>query len=317
MLFANGGIRLGKKYYYHICGLNVRSEIELPEAWEVPCFNTPEVEIYYGKMPAQVNEQKECGSKAGYWRPNSTWFHTEHVGDFYVSEGKEIVVELEEMIDDRLLRAMILGAGIGNILVHKNILALHGGAVVSNNQTIIVCGDCGSGKSTIVNELIKNQYCLLADDTVAIKQEEGTVMAIPAYPQQKLCKDAAIHSGYDIGKLVRLDEEREKYAIPRSEEFVNQPTKIQALFYMVKTQQGELKIEEVLGSEKLTMIVDNLYMSQLYQVIGVPPELMLQCIDVAKQIPVYRVERPSDKMTVKEIVQEIQRITFPRVVRKA
>lgn len=309
MLFANGGIRLEKKYDYHICGLNVRSEIELPEAWDIPCFNTPDVEIYYGKMPIQVNEQKETGSKACYWRPNSTWFHTEHVGDFYVSKGKEIVVELEEKIDERLLRAMILGAGIGNILVHKNILALHGGAVVSKNGTIIVCGDCGSGKSTIVNELIRNQYCLLADDTVAIKQEEGTVMAIPAYPQQKLCKDAAIQSGFDIDKLVRLDEEREKYAIPRIDQFVKQPTKIQAFFYIVKTQQGELKIEEVLGSEKLTIIVNNLYMSQLYQVIGVPLELMIQCITLAKEIPVYKIERPSDKMTVKEILREIRSFT--------
>ena len=300
---------MGNTYYYHICGLNVESEIELPEAREVQCFDNTDVKIQYGKMPDRVKEQKELGSKACYWRPNSTWFHTDAVGDFYVSEGREILIELEEEIDVRLLRAMILGPGIGNVLVHKNILSLHGGGVVAKNQTIIICGDSGSGKSTIVNELIRNQYSLLGDDTVVIKQEEEIAMAIPAYPQQKLCKDAAISSGYDISTLLRLDEEREKYAIPRKDKFANQSTPIQALFYIVKSKQDELKIQEMRGSEKLSILVKNLYMSQLYQVIGVPPELMLQCITLAKQIPIYKIERPIGRMTVQEIVHKIQSIT--------
>lgn len=298
-----------KIYYYHICGLNIASEIELPEAWEVQCFDTTDVKIHYGKVPNRVKEQKAIGEKACYWRPNSTWFYTDHVGDFYVSEGKEILVDLEEEFDVRLLRAMILGPGIGNVLVHQNIVALHGGAVVAKNQTIIICGDSGSGKSTIVNELIQSEYGLLGDDTVVIKQETDRTMAIPAYPQQKLCKDAAISSGYDISTLLRLDEEREKYAIPRTEEFVYYPTPIQSLFYIVKSVQDELKIQEVYGSEKVSILVKNLYMSQLYQVIGVPPELMLQCITLAKQIPIYKIERPIGKMTVKEIVLAIQNRT--------
>ena len=67
------------------------------------------------------------------------------------------------------------------------------------DKGIIITGTSGSGKSTLTAELISDGAVMLADDMIVTGYDDNGFPTIyPAFPQQKLCRDAAIKKGYDL-----------------------------------------------------------------------------------------------------------------------
>lgn len=290
---------------YEVYGLIVQSEVEFPEVLLADPTNTIDVTIQYGEMPDVVYAKKAEGYESYLVFPRYSWFHVPEVGDYYIENGTTIIVKMENDPDSKLFRAMILGAALTTALMQRNIIAIHGGCVTINNKGVLISGYCGSGKSTIVTELMKHADGFVADDTVAIDVTSEGVYARPTYPQQKLCRDAAIHYGYDIKKLVRLDEEREKYGIKRVDEFVKEPVEL-GLFCTISIYDGdELIIEEITGAEKIDTIYKNLYLSHVYREIGAVPEFMKNCLLMAQMVPMILIKRPRNKNTIQQIVEKI------------
>lgn len=295
---------------YEVYGLIVQSEVEFPEVLLANQTDTIDVTIQYGEMPDIVFEKKAEGYESYLVFPRYSWFHVPEVGDYYIENGTTIIVKEENNPDVKLFRAMILGAALTTALMQRNIIAIHGGCVVMNNKGILVSGYCGSGKSTIVTELMKSADGFVADDTVAIDVTANGSYARPTYPQQKLCRDAAIQYGYDISKLVRLDEEREKYGIKRLDEFIRKPVKL-GLLCTIRVYDGdELVVEEINGAEKISTIYNNLYLSHVYREIGAVPQFMKDCLLMAQTVPMILIKRPKNKNTVQEIVEKINEIIY-------
>ncbi len=196
------------KYYYKVYGLNIESEIKIPELIILEKENEPNIDvtIYIDKMPESINIAKEQGILEGF-RKNEMWFYVKGIATYYIKNGKEIVVEPYRNIDDHYIKTYILGSAFGLLLIQRNIVAIHGGTVVIDDKAIICTGDTGAGKSTLTSALRLNGARLVADDVSSIDIKDE-IMVYPAYPQQKLCGDAVRKLGYDTGDFIRIDEGR-------------------------------------------------------------------------------------------------------------
>lgn len=291
--------------YYMIYGLTVASQITFPEAWEIDVPDEIDVEVVYGPMPDYIQAKKDKGYLTSIRGVKHRWFYFENEGDFLIEHGNKVTIKRHPNADEAHIRSLALGAGLGSALFQKDILALHGGAVVLDNQAIVVSGRCGAGKSTLVTAL-RNQGCLfLADDTVALVKEEGRFMAQPAYPQQKLCKDAALNFGLDLTQLVKLEEEREKYAVKVRDIFCNEPKPLNTLVIIEKNQEEVLEITEVQGTRKLEYFINNLYSVNNFKMVGMSPELLKLSMQVVESINIIHVKRPSNQMVAEEVAKKI------------
>ena len=131
-------------------------------------------------------------------------------------------------------------------------------------------------------------------------------MVYPAYPQQKLCGDAVRKLGYDTGDFIRIDEGRDKYAIPSKTEFISEPVKLSAIFEVMVGDVEKVEISELKGSKKMKTIMKNIYRGYVNQIVGLDREYFKKCLNITKDIEIYRITRPKDKFTVNEQIELIE-----------
>lgn len=289
------------EYYYQIYGLNVKSEIELPEAYEISETTNVDVTIGYGIIPEFILDKKSNGKYSSVFQREYSWVYYEAEGDFLMRQGKEIIVALANQYNIKHIRAIILGTCLGNILYQRDTIAIHGGAVVFGDKAVVVSGISGAGKSTVSMSLREKGAIFLSDDTVAAIEENENIYAYPGYPQQKMCKDTVNRFGLDINHLIELEEERDKYAVQLNEEFCNFKKAIHLLVFLDIADGDELIVEELQGSSKLQYLLQNQYAIDSFKRGGLNHNIFRKCVACANRVKMILVSRPRGKDCSEEI----------------
>lgn len=299
------------EYFYSVYGLIVCSEIELSELVEIDKYdicdihNKVDVNIKYGDMPKYVEKSINNGC---FYSFDESWFYIPHVAVYRICNGKDIYIKpIGQKTQE--IKTFLLGGAFICLLFQRKTIAIHGGSILVNDGVVIVTGRCGAGKSTLTSAFRKSGYEYLADDLSVIEINRcGKIDVNPAYPQQKLCRDAAIRLGYNINNLVRIDEGRDKFAIPSRKDFINSPKELKAIFEInADSRVKNIKIEEIKGITKLNSIIENIYESKISKCYGVD-SFMNILLKIAKNIPYYKLTRPQKLFTVNEQIDLIMSI---------
>lgn len=149
---------------YRAFGLQIKSEYDLPELHQITDSRTaPDVRI--GEFDETALEGKQP----------VPWFERYDTGRVYVTDGRDILIDTNEIASPETLRQLILGPGLRTVLHQRNNLVIHGSAVTKNGRAIAFIGDSGSGKSTTAGVFANNGYKVVADDIVVPEPESGEV----------------------------------------------------------------------------------------------------------------------------------------------
>lgn len=290
------------KYIYKVYGLIIKSEIlikELPGICERKVIES-DVEITSGIVPKEIGEAM-VNNEFYKLSKNEFYMYIKGVAHYYVAYGSRIIVEPEGESNIENIKLFLLGTCLGMLLMQRNTVAIHGGTVVVDGEGIIVTGHTGAGKSTLVSAFRKEGHAFLADDVSALGIDiDKNIIIHPTYPQQKLCKDAMDKLGYDTDNFLQIDSYRNKYSIPLETNFVNFPVCLKAIYEVNIGQGDKIELEEILGLEKMWLILRNIYRIEVFNEMGLEAEYFKQCIEIAKNVPVYKIKRPKDRFTVKE-----------------
>lgn len=297
-----------KWYYYRIYGLNVKSDIEISELLPIEEVeeNRIDIKIIKGIIPKEVIDSIPSYSWFKYDVKNMV-FTVENVGSFYIYNGENIIVQPSENADKQMVKTFILGTSFGMILSQRNKVAIHGGSILIGEKAIVLTGQSGAGKSTLTNAFRHYEYPFIADDVSSTIEFQDEIFVEPAYPQQKICRDAMEKMGYNIEDFRLIDEGREKYVIPAHKSFVKEKRKLEAIFEIEPYDGEEVKIEEVLGGDKMKAILRNIYRIELIAPHGIPPVYFKKVINIAKKVLVYRIKRPRDQFSVDKQIELIEK----------
>ncbi len=301
-------------YYYKVFGYTFRCKYEIKQLYEVPATDDYDVDIIIGEMPEEVLDSvsKSTELPCISWNDNRFWMHNNY-GILTVYKSGDIYAKSVSDNDTFYLLQYVLGYGIAMYAQLNNRLTIHCGSVAINGKCIMVSGDSGAGKSTLIHELITDGNTMLSDDVVAIGYDnDNSTLVYPAFPQQKICRDAAIKKGYNLDELLYVDPEKDKFAIIHTDIFSPLPHKLHTLFYLssydteVKPKRnGELYIKKLDGIKKINVVINNLYLGCLLPSIGLSAEHFQICVDLIKDCDVYLISRPKGKDTLSEIKQFI------------
>lgn len=299
------------KYFYKVYGEIVESDIEMSELFAVEPTDDVSMRVCLGKVPEEVLCQMQSKDGMLYSR-KSILFYIEEVGYYFLENGNKITIQSEINCDEYKRKIFVLGSAMGMSLIMKGRIPVHGGTVTQNGKAVIVTGDSGAGKSTISTGLRLDGMGFLADDVSVLEREENGVWSVqPAYPQQKLCRDAALHFGYKLEDLIYIDESRDKFAIRLTEGFCSEGLPLGAIVELKvgdENQKEDVIISEVLGHEKLFTFRHNIYRGYTYDMIGMKPEILKMCLEVISKVPIYRVIRKPGAQTERLIIDGIRAI---------
>lgn len=298
------------EYRYKVYGLNVESDIFLPELQILDNSEHIDVKLCFGSMPEKVQNYIKKGKKYRY-KKREMWFYIDGVAKYMITNANAIIVEPEEDASDIEIKKFILGSCLGMILLQRYTVAIHGGTVVINDKAIVLTGDSGAGKSTLTAAFRIAGYKFMSDDVAATKIDLDKLnypLVCPGYPRQKLCIDAMDSMNYDIDNFTKIDEVRNKYSIPTHDSFISKNIPLGAIIELTAEHCDSVEIEEVNGLDKIEMLMKNIYRIEITKKSGIYDKYFKKCMHIAKQVPFYRLKRPIGKLSVKEQIDTIKNI---------
>lgn len=308
-------------YYYSLYGLRLESDVEMrqlvlqtAEQEKLP----QDVVICEESFPNEYKREEICYSHIAMdvsYVSNNTCY-------LLMTEGKKLTYELKKggpgCRPDYLV-AYILGWGMASIMHQLRRPAIHCSAVsrkvvredgTVEKEAILVTGRSGSGKSTITTMLLENGWTLMADDIAAVAETESDGIYIsPAFPYQKLCRDAAERVGLNTDDLIYIDEDKDKFLVKYEGDFSVEPVKLKAAFFLIRVREDvPFEFSEILGAAKLPATIEANFLKPLFDNSQAEPTFIKTCLNIAQKVPYYRILRPVDKDTRAEIMENINKV---------
>lgn len=297
------------KYYYRVYGVNIESKIEVPEFEVVDSNSDIDVKLSFGVVNEEIIEFITQGYRAKYEKQDM-WFYIEDVAIFHIYNGDTVIIEPMGDKNNKMIKLYIMGSVMGMILLQRNMVAIHGGGIVIDKKGCIFTGQKGAGKSTITTALRNKGYKFIADDVCSINIGERNTIH-HGFGYQKLCEDAMEKLGYNLDEFepFRGDLNVNKYIVPAFDEFTKEEVELEAVFELAVGDVDEVKIEEILGANKMKKLIENVFRIEVLAYAGgMEPKYFKQCLDIAKSTKMYRITRPKGIFSVEDQISLVREV---------
>ncbi|MCG2784733.1 MAG: hypothetical protein L6461_06470 [Anaerolineae bacterium] len=288
---------------YHAFGLTIQSEIELTN---LPAIDGPQenpVYIRVGQVPESLPDARtpnEYLQASG----ETLLLNLPGFGRMSIHAGQEVRLALETDVDPILVRAVAVNLGLSAILHQRGALALHASGVAAPGGAVLFCGNQRAGKSTLAVGLNQKGWPLLCDDKCAIIQQENQVLALPAFPQVKLWRDAIEQLSFRAEAREKLPEV-EKYNLSLDSGFQKHPLPLRAIYLLHPTETENITFETLQGMAKFQAIKQYNYGNYYLKGLGLQAAHFHLISLIASRVPVIRIRRPRQVNQLEALIDKL------------
>ncbi|HEC61985.1 MAG TPA: hypothetical protein ENI27_06985 [bacterium] len=286
-------------YSYFAYGLGIHSDLPLPELISSKVENDVVIHVgsldsippeALGNQPFLKVHQKEAILSLGY------------VGTFIVRSGREITIIPFPDADIRLIQRYLVGIIMGIVLYQRGLLVLHASAINILGSAVALLGCKGSGKSSLAAALYKRKHDLIVDDITAVEMNNGLVKVFPGFPQIKLSVEAADAIGCDPNSLRSLDKFETKQSYRLEKGFVKVPMPLSRIYLL--SAETDFQFTRLTPQAAVIELVRHSYPTRW--VLPGDAAHFQQCIKLANEVPIYRINRPFPISKLSEWAQLIE-----------
>jgi hypothetical protein len=287
-------------FSYTAYGLKINSALALPEL--MPAEGRADLIVRLGKVELANLDR----SASGCIRATSGEVHLfwKEAGAFLVRDGREIVVDPAQGIDERILRLVVLGPGLGALLYQRGWLTLHASSVDVGGEVVAFLGEKGEGKSTMAAALCARGHHLVADDITAVRVTDvGDPSAYPGYPQLKLWPDAVASLGEDPDTIPQLVPVAQKRARRVTTGFAIKPLPLRRIYVLGGGDSPE--ITPLRPQEALVQLIRHTYGRELLQAVESRSHF-LRCTRVVNKVPINSLNRPYTLFGLSDVARLVE-----------
>ncbi|MFC4811411.1 aldolase [Paenibacillus sp. GCM10023250] len=297
-------IHIMNRFYYWAFGLRILSEFSLPELTQTQ-FVQEESDIEIGLSDLSTRWE-QARKFQGYYgiQGDCLLMYVPDVAIFGIEDGSRIEVSPLISTDMELIRLYLLGTCMGLLLMQRDLLSLHGSAVVLNGKAYAFIGESGAGKSTLAAAFLHQGCALVSDDVIPVRLSGANPVIIPAYPQQKLWQESLDGLGM-AGEYKPLHDRQTKFAVPVLSSFYDREIDLAGIFVLTKGHDRQVEVDRATGLMPIPLLMCHTFRGNLVPFLQREQWHFASCVKLAQHLPVYRIRRPADGFTVKEIVDQI------------
>lgn len=297
------------RYLYRVYGMTIESNIEIEEFIKADKLDDEE-RVIINQCQIKI-DIKDKVKKGIYGRSieNEIWFNIKNVAIYQILDGNTINFEIYENADIDQVKIYLTCSCLGFIMIQREKLSIHGGAIIVNGKSIIITGERGAGKSTITTAFRLRGFKFLSDDVSALS-DSIPIKVQHGFPYEKLCTDAMENFNYDKNEYKSfMGDTKMKYMVSAIEHFSLNDVPIVCIIELECKNVENVQLTEVRGIDKLNCIIKSIYRGEYLDIIqGISSNYMNKCIRLSKNIRYYKITRPENKFTVHKQMELIEKI---------
>jgi hypothetical protein len=286
-------------YFYRVHGLNIASELELPElvqrGWP---GNHPDVQVRVASLPALADVRP---TSLPFLRAvgKDALFIIDNAGRYLVRDGREVLIDADPGADLVLVRLFLFGPAMWMVCCQRGLLALHASSVAFDDRVVAFTGPQGAGKSTLAAHSLAAGGVLMSDDLLVVSvADAGTAFAHPGMPSLKLWRDALVDLGRSPDGL-RPDWFRaEKFHVPVAHAQTPLPlARVCVLEHDEAAAVGQFR--RLAGAHALNAIMINSFPPEYFEMCAGRESHFQRCAALARTIEVFELRQNRNPETLR------------------
>lgn len=231
------------------------------------------------------------------------------IADFHLRTG-EIECRLVDPSLAYMINVLLLGHVMACYLEHQGILALHAGAIMVDDRAVLLAGDKGAGKSTLVSSMVAAGFPLMADDIAAVEERAGRVCCRSAFPLVKLTPEqlARFVQGR-AGAYSRFHPGFTKLSVPVTDLgcFDAETRPVGAIYLLDRSNDASPFIETLPPTRAVAELARHSFLGHILEATPTLRDRFTHLVRVARTTPVKRLRYPDGFCHLAEVHAAIER----------
>lgn len=276
---------------YTAFGLNIASQIDMPELAKGETTDAVDVEICFGAVESVLDGGREV--EPGVIATTDTLLLDCAPARYFVHAGRQIIIDPKRGTSERDIRSYLLGSAVGAICHQRGLLPLHANAVEVDGRAIAFAGPSGAGKSTLAAYFRNNGRRLLCDDVCVVSFDRaGKPLAWPGIPRIKLWGDALAAFGRDAGDLERVYDGEDKFSLPFTPDPLLTAFPLRGIYLLgLAVPDSPPEIRPLGGAEAFNAVISNIYRWEFAAPLGRSQAHFANVVSLLKSTAVFAADR--------------------------
>lgn len=279
-------------HWYRHYGLNMRSEIALPNLPAGDPAAPIDVAIRYGAIPPERPAGKG-DYQNWYAGPDGLVFHGFGIGRMRISGGSAITLDPGPGVGDPAIVSILLGTGMSALLLQRRILPMHACSIATADGAILFMGRSGAGKSTLLAGLIAAGWTMLADDVTGVRIDDaGRPIAIPAFPALRLWTDSIAQLDLHDRVHMRVRDDIEKFYV-RAPRFHADPMPVRAVVLLGSNNAAAPSVRPIAMSDRVEALGRYVHRKKFVRAFGIHAWAFDALVTFASAVDMRAISRPA------------------------
>ena len=277
--------------------------MEFPEYLPLSSTQNIDLEIKLGQTGYTFSSL--TGSRIySYCMPDKNDFmmRIQGVASYRAFNGNSICIFPEEEANRSDVNVYVSSNAMAAILFQRNALPLHAGGIFINDELVLVMGDSGAGKSSLLFHAMQKGYRMFSDDVVVVSDTTTYPLEVHAsYPQMKLWK----HQLNELNHLAVFPVRKgvDKYPFYFHRCFESDPIVPKRIFILKTVDNlSGVQIQKLSGGESFVELNSFIYRKEYFNAHD-PTGIFNSISQLANQSNIYLIKRPTDIDTASQVAE--------------
>jgi hypothetical protein len=294
---------------YRLGPFLLESEIAIPEL-KLQETGAPDAFIRLGKVPEKL--ENVVANESRWWATRDEYLlRVPGVASFYVSHGRDVVVEPAPDALPGDIRAYLLAPIFSTLCYQAGMYSLHASSVRVGDGVAAFLGHSGAGKSTLAAYLERRGYPVVSDDICLLdpraEKSGGEAVVVPVAPALKLWRSALEQLGAKPEELPRVFSRDDKYRMKIGE--IEDRLPLREVFFLEWAEDSEAPPEliAVEGVHAITKLMEFTHYDYLMKPTGRQADNFQLGGRILSQVRAFRFRRPRNFARIDGVIDALDR----------
>jgi len=292
---------------YFLCGWRVRSALPIPELvrWPAGDDRPPDIFVEEGVVPEWLGGSQRLSRYVMVDPAGTILLNIADRQRFLIEDGSRVTVDLMKREEPGSWHPFFLGIVLGYLCHQRGVFPLRAATVRVSGRTVAIAGASGAGKSTLAYALNQRGHPVLSDDITAIRDQQGQLEILPAFPRLKLWRSALDAAMVSISGLPQVRPQIEKYFVKPQGSVDLTPLPLDAIVLL--SEASETSLARLAPAFAFPAIQAYIAQYKAASALGCQNRLFATTARIVSKVPIYRLLHAKRFETLHEAASLVER----------